>query len=83
MPLYDFECCIQFEELCKIDEDAFCPVCNKAAKKIVSRLADYTGINSMTVQYATNDKTDSYITKLPVRVDNTFLQRAPIKQKVY
>jgi hypothetical protein len=84
MPIHDFTCnnCqTTFEEVHNQDEVVVCQYCNTVADKHpIGLLADYTGINSMAVQYATGDKVDSYITKAPS--DYTFLSKTPITQKV-
>ena len=70
MPLHDFECpqCQSvFEELHKANEPVFCS-CGTKAKQLISALADWTGLASMTVQYATRRSTvakDSHITATP------------------
>lgn len=80
MPLHDFMCnnCeYEFEELHKADERVACPLCSSVARQLVSPLADYTGVNSLTVQYATRkapaNMRDSHLTKVPS--DTNFLSK--------
>lgn len=87
MPLFDFECesCKhEFEDISKQDEVILCPVCEVPAKKLISRLADYTGLNSRTVQYATRrapkEMQDSHLSK--ISSDTGFLRKSITKQSV-
>jgi hypothetical protein len=92
MPLHDAEClscgCVS-EELHGQGECVLCPCCGGPTKLLVGRLADYTGQNTLTVQYATrNSKVarDSHLQKLPThfgRVDpSPFLRRRITTQRV-
>lgn len=81
MPLHDFECnyCdLIFEELHGNEEIVSCPHCKNIAQKLISKLADYTGQASRTIQYVTRktakDKQDSHLTKLST--DTTFLKNS-------
>lgn len=87
MPLHDFECesCkFEFEELHKMDELVPCPQCNSQTRLLVSNLADYSGLASKTVQYATRrapeGMRDSHLQKLDK--ETSFLSKKITNQKV-
>jgi hypothetical protein len=84
MPLHDFicnTCDITTEEIHKDGEELHCDNCQTILVIVaIGKIADYTGVNSMAVQYATGDKTDSYLTKAPS--DYTFLSKTPVNQVV-
>lgn len=88
-PLHDFNCvscACEFEELCRTtDEEVVCPRCGSEAQlQPVSKLADYTGQASRTVQYvnrnAPKNLQDSHISKLTT--DTSFLAKKIGHQKV-
>ena len=86
-PLHDFECkkCNhEFEELHKVDEPVTCPLCNSSAKQLIAPLADYSGLTSKTVQYATRrapkNFQDSHLQKVNSS-DTTFLRNSITKQR--
>jgi hypothetical protein len=70
------------EELHGHGESVPCPCCGGPTRLLVGKLADYTGLHSLTVQYATRRSTvakDSHLQKVPThfgKPDPSFLTRS-------
>lgn len=92
-PLHNFQCenascAFEQEELHRHDETSIaCPLCGSSCKIIpIGRLADYTGANSLAVQYVTRrapeSQRDSFITKLGTRDRTELISKQVGKQIV-